>query len=235
MATGVSSARCTRHICLDIRADILRRTLKYANWNTDCANDWREFQLSQLRPYGSTKGYSGSPWDNHKHNTYRLASNGQQNEDIKQYHILMTITGKNKNEVEAKIWHQWDKQEVTLAQSQKRQVNPGDAFELGGNVANMPKRLRITRITAAEAAKAVTQATQRGNTLNPTGQDYKFEYASPADGPRFFSFKTWDYGNGTGAWEGRTLPRDGGLVHESYCKQCPKGSGIEITCSFPGW
>jgi hypothetical protein len=164
-----------------------------------------------------------------------LASNGQQNEDIKQYHILMTVTGNNKNQVEVRVWHQWDGQKVTLAQSQKRQVNPGDSFELGGNVQNMPKRLKITRYTVSQAAQAVAQAAQRGITLIPTGQDYKFEYASPSDGPRFFSFKSFDEGNGAGAWEGRTLPRNGGRVKENYCQQCPKGSNIEIKCSFPGW
>lgn len=191
--------------------------------------------MSQLVASGANAGRSGSPWDNRRYNTYRLASSGQQNDDIKQYWLLMTITGNNKDQVKAKVWHQWDGQEVTLAQSQTRQVRPGDSFELGGNVANMPKRLRITRLTATQAAQAVSQAAQRGSNLIPTGQDYKFEYASASDGPRFFSFKSFDEGNGAGAWEGRTLPRNGGRVKENYCQQCPKGSNIEIKCSFPGW
>lgn len=191
--------------------------------------------MSQLVPSGTTKGKSGSPWDNFRHNTYRLASNGQQNDDIKQYHVLMTITGNNNDQVEAKVWHKWDGQDVTLAQSQKKQMKPGDSFELGGNVLNMPKRLKVTRFTATQAAQFVTQAAQRGKTITPTGQDYQFDYASPSDGPRFFSFKTWDSGNGAGAWEGRKLPRYGGAVLESYCKRCQISSGIEIRCSFPGW
>jgi hypothetical protein len=147
----------------------------------------------------------------------------------------MTITGNKNDQVEAKVWHKWDGQDVTLAQSQKRQVKPGDSFELGGNVQNMPKRLKITRYTAAQAAQAVAQAAQRGSNLVTTGQDYKFEYASPSDGPRFFSFKSFDIGNGAGAEEGRKLPRNGGAVWENYCKQCTVSSGIEIRCSFPGW
>jgi len=187
--------------------------------------------MSQLVPSGATNGHSGSPWDNYLHNTYRLASDTQQHGDIKQYHIKLTITGKNKNEVEAQVWHRWNKQDVTLAKSKKTTVNPGDSFDVGGNVADMPKRLKITRITPAQAVKPA----HGSSPLVPTGQDYKFEYASPSDGVRYFSFRTWDYGNGAGAWQGRKLPRNGGAVHESYCKQCTVGSAVEIKCSFPGW
>lgn len=149
------------------------------------------------------KGYLGSPYDSELHNAYRLS--GQQ-DDIKQYHLDLAINPKNRDQVQARVWHQLNGKKEILANN----FWIGGYFYLGGNQKQMPKKLKITRLLG--------------------GKKYQFDYGVSSDGPRWFSFKSNEQGNGVGAWEGRKGP-----PMERYCKECATKSSVTLQCSFPGW
>lgn len=166
----------------------------------------RQFHLTQLRPASSKEksGKLAAVYDSGIHNTYRLAD---EDEDIKQYHVTLAIIGKKQDQATAEVYHYYNKQKVTLAQTQKAQsMASGDYITLKST---MPKPLRIERLP---------------DTAN--GMLFRFEYADKKNEPiRYFQFNSDDTGRG---------PKENTGFYK-YCNKCTKGSQTTFHCSFPAW
>jgi hypothetical protein len=174
-------------------------------------NDGQQFILSGLKKNSDNTGTLGAPYDAKQHNAYRFASTNFDTEDIKQYHL--TVTVKPGEMHEAEVWFFDDNQWKELAHSTTDQrLAPNEWLTIQGS---MPKALTVQRKDDED------------------GCYYKMEYALPADGVRFFKFNTMDSGYGKFA-------KKNGKLTENYCAGTTENDAIgmqvtKIRCSFPGW
>ena len=151
-----------------------------------------------------------SPYDVKKHNTYRLASETQ---DIRQFHVTLTITGKAQDQIKAKIWEFYDGKELVL-DTKDTKIKPGGSFDLQGK---LPKALTIEK--------------------QKNGCEYEFTYAQKSDGARWFSFSTRDEGFGLAKFKAKTGETPASQT-EKYCDESTltgNNPGTVLECSFPGW
>lgn len=206
-----------RHSCVSITRDsnekknltCLFSGLHYAEWtkDADCKNDGLQFHMSALRPseLGGPSGRMGSPYDSKLHNAYRLSN---EQEDIRQFHVNLTITGTAKDQVVAEVSHRRNGDMLRLAK-QTQQMDPGDSLILKGG---LPKQLNITRMS--------------------NGCEYEFTFSKNTDAAYFhFSTRTIGYGEAK-----RKTPKP--KYQELYCDKTTnsgKNAGTTIACTFPGW
>ena len=150
-------------------------TVRLFEWtkDADCKNDGLQFHMSALRPseLGGPSGRMGSTYDSKLHNAYRLSN---EQEDIRQFHVNLTITGTAKDQVVAEVSHQRNGDMLRLAK-QTQQMDPGDSLILKGG---LPKQLNITRMS--------------------NGCEYEFTFSKNTDAAYFhFSTHHWIRGGKT--------------------------------------
>lgn len=151
-----------------------------------------------------------SPYDSKLHNTYRLAF---ESGDIRQFHITLTITGRPQDQISAKVWERYNKKDVVLANTDAK-VKPGSSFTLKGS---LPKPLKVER--------------------HANGCEFRFSYAQPSDGAKWFQFDTRNDGFGLAKFKNKKGKPDA-KDKEKYCDQSTlpgKNGGTVFECSFPGW
>jgi hypothetical protein len=156
------------------------------------------------------RGKMNAPYDSGIHNAYRLAFETQ---DIKQYHLTLTVTGKSQDQIHAEVSHYYNKQKIVLDKKDTK-IKPGGSFTLQGQ---LPKPLTIKKPNKA--------------------CEFDISYAQNSDGPRWFKFSTNNVGYGEAKYKARKGQRPAGKT-EGYCDKTPlagKNAGITIECTFPGW
>ena len=148
----------------------------------------------------------GSPYDSKLHNAYRLSN---EQEDIRQFHITLTVTGTAKDQVDAEVSHQRNGDMLRLAKK-SQQMSPGSSVTLKGG---LPKELKITRMN--------------------NGCEYAFVYSKSTDAA-YFKFNTRTFGYGEAKNKNTPKPQK----KELYCDKTTnsgKNAGTTIKCTFPGW
>ena len=156
------------------------------------------------------------PYDSMKHNAYRIAPHDGNDRNIQQFHIALTIRGKNRDRLTVAVSHRFGGQYVSLVQ-QSGQLQTGQAISVQGQ---LPRPLRIERLAGCDL--------------------YKFDYGDPrVDGVRWFGFRSDN--KGLEFWPDKKSRKKKG----DYCYSEPvpatdeSGRKLEpgdiMRCSFPSW
>lgn len=176
--------------------------------------------MSRLVTNGGTSGILAWPYDATQQNAYEVDKEGT---DIKQYHVILAITGDDEDEVSAQVSVYKNGDQTILAtrdssNTQSLTMNDGDSFSIQGN---LPKALKVEK-------SGIGCGT------------FAFTYGDPqTDGLAVFSFHSDD--RGYGRW---SHTEKGGMsgrycVPEAIRGQDANGNdvaiGTRLKCSFPGW
>lgn len=212
----------------------MTRLSSYCEGNfAGCKNDGRQFSMTNLR-YPSaqkTTGFLDWPYDNTRHSTYRL---GTEDEDIKEYHVTLAITGLERDQITASVGiynNGPDKQAgetMTTIDTKTLTLDIGESFTLQGNgPLALKKTLTITRTDEKDEGDNGCEI-------------YDFQYGSKEDGYRAFKFRNNDEGYGRWSYKATKTAK--------YCRQSPIREqkrkadeeepmviGTLFECSFPGW
>lgn len=176
--------------------------------------------MSKLVTNGGTSGQLAWPYDSTTQNAYELDNEGA---DIQQYHVVLALTGDDRDEVSAQVSLYEDGDEKTLAtrdattvgQGGSLTMEDGDSFSIKGD---LPKALKVEK-------SGIGCGT------------FTFTYGDPqTDGLRVFRFESDD--RGYAKWSATS---SGGryCLSEGIKGQDASGAdvviGTRLKCSFPGW